>query len=130
MGGKVLVVDDSAESRYTLSEYLSHLDVNHTTVHSAGECISRLMADPFEFDMVLMDIHMPALNGADACQWIKSSDVPNHQGIPIVAVTGDATYFEQDALDAVGMTDVLRKPFTLEQLQSALRKHFKAMRLN
>ena len=128
--GKVLVVDDHADSRLVLSELLSHLEVNHSVVRSAGECISRLVADPSEFDMVFMDIHMPHLNGADATQWIKDSDLPDHQGLAIIAVTGDAQFFEQSALDRYGLTDVLPKPFGLSDLRAALHKYMRPMRLN
>ena len=128
MSGKVLVVDDHADTRLVLSELLAHLDVNHSVVQSAGECISRLMADPSEFDIVLMDIHMPNLNGADATQWIKDSELPKHRGIPIIAVTGDASFFEKSALDAYGITDVLPKPITLADLRTALQKLQKASR--
>jgi CheY-like chemotaxis protein len=130
MQGKVLVVDDNAESRMVLSELLAHLDVNHTVVRSAGECISRLVADPAEFDIVLMDIHMPNLSGAEASQWIKASELPKHKGIPIIAVTGDSSFFTRHTPGSYGITDVLAKPFSLDQLRAALRKHYKHMRLN
>ena len=130
MDGKVLVVDDNADARLMLAEALAYLGIEHSTVKSASACIARLVADPGEFDLVLMDIHMPALNGADASQWIKDSDLPRHQGIPIIAVTGDDAFAGPDALPAYGISDVLRKPFSLESLQAVLRKHLKQMRPN
>ncbi len=130
MNAKVLVVDDNADARMMLSEALAYLGINHSTVKSASACISRLVADPSEFDLVLMDIHMPALSGADACQWIKDSDLPRHQGIPIIAVTGDAAFTDPGAAPGYGITDVLRKPFSLDSLRSVLRKHLRQMRPN
>ena len=127
---KVLVVDDHADSRLVLSELLAHLNVNHTVVRSAGECISRLVADPSEFDAVFMDIHMPHLNGADATQWIKASDLPRHQGIPIIAVTGDQDFLERATLNRYGLTDVLPKPFTLNDLRWTLQKYLRSLHRN
>ncbi|MEP4197414.1 MAG: response regulator [Aliishimia sp.] len=130
MNGKVLVVDDDAEARIIVSDLLARLEVNHTLVSSAGECISRLVADPREFDMVLMDIHMPNLSGADACVWIKDSEVDPPKGIPIIAMTGDATFFDETALTLFGMQGVLQKPISLENLHNTLIKHNRSLRLN
>lgn len=130
MTGKVLIVDDNADARLMLSEALAYLGIAHSTVKSAGACISRLVVDPGEFDLVLMDIHMPALSGADASQWIKASEVPRHRRLPIIAVTGDAAFADPAAWPAYGITDVLRKPFSLDSLRAVLRKHLAQMRPN
>lgn len=130
MDGKVLVVDDDAETRMIVSDFLARLDINHTLVASAGECISRLVADPDEFALVLMDIHMPNLSGADASIWIKDGEADPPKGIPIIAMTGDATFFDDDAIRTYGMEGVLQKPISLAGLQQALSKHGQSPRIN
>lgn len=128
--GKILVVDDDPEARMIVSDLLARLDVNHTLVASAGECISRLVADPDEFELVLMDIHMPYLSGSDACSWIKDSDLDPPRGIPIVAMTGDAAFFSDDALKTYGMQGVLQKPISLQRLKDTLGKYGRSPRMN
>ncbi len=123
MSRKVLVVDDDAETRMIMSDYLSRLDVDHTLVASAGECLARLVNDPNEFSMVLMDIHMPALSGVDASTWIKDSDIDPPRNIPIIALTADEAYHDEGYVARYGMKGVLTKPVSMDQLQDTLNRH-------
>lgn len=123
MKKKVLVVDDDPETRMIMSDYLSRLEVEHTLVASAGECLARLVNDPSEFGMVLMDIHMPMLSGVDASTWIKDSEVDPPRNIPIIALTGDENYHNEEYIARYGMRGVLTKPVTVESLQQTLDMH-------
>jgi CheY-like chemotaxis protein len=123
MKRKVLVVDDDAETRIIMSDYLSRLNVEHALVASAGECLARLVNDPTEFSMVLMDIHMPMLSGVDACTWIKDSEIDPPRNIPVIALTGDETYHNEEYIARYGMRGVLSKPVTVERLQETLERH-------
>ncbi len=130
MPGKVLVVDNDPEARVILSDFLAQLDVSHTMVASAGECISRLVVNPDEFDMVLMDIHLPYLSANDACTWIKDSEIDPPSGIPIVGMTGGVALILRDQPRACGMEDVLQKPITKTQLRDALNKYSRQSPMN
>ena len=123
MAKKVLVVDDDVETRMIVSDYLARLEVDHLIVASAGECLARLVNNPAEFSMVLMDIHMPALSGVDASTWIKDSDIDPPRNIPIIALTGDEAYHDEGMVAGFGMNGVLPKPVTLESLATALKKY-------
>ncbi len=123
MTRKVLVVDDDAETRMIMSDFLSQLDINHTLVASAGECLARLVRDPEEYSMVLMDIHMPAVSGIDASTWINDSDIDPPRNIPIIALTGDEAYHDEKIIAKFGMRGVLAKPVTMNGLQETLRRY-------
>jgi CheY-like chemotaxis protein len=123
MKKKVLVVDDDPETRMILSDYLSRLEVEHTLVASAGECLARLVNDPNEFSIVLMDIHMPMLSGVDASTWIKDSEIDPPRNIPIIALTGDETYHNEEYIARYGMKGVLPKPVTVESIEQTLNKY-------
>lgn len=123
MTQKVLVVDDDAEMRMILSDYLSQLGIDHTLVASAGECLARLVNDPNAYSMVLMDIHMPTLSGVDASTWIKESEIDPPRNIPIIALTADESYQDESYISKFGLHGVLTKPVTLDMLESTLRRH-------
>lgn len=123
MNKKVLVVDDDAETRLILSDYLSRLEVEHTLASSAGECLACLVNDPDGYGIVLMDIHMPSLSGVDASTWIKDSDIDPPRNTPIIALTGDETYHDESYVARFGMRGVLPKPVTEERLKETLKKH-------
>ena len=123
MSKKVLIVDDDPETRIILSDFLTRLNVNHSTVASAAECLARLVSEPTKYCLVLMDIHMPSLSGVDARTWIKDSEIDPPRGIPIIALTADENYHDEDRIARFGMQGALSKPVTLERLRDTLRKY-------
>lgn len=123
MHAKILVVDDDAETRMIMSDYLSRMNVEHTLVSSAGECLARLVNDPSEFSLVLMDIHMPSLSGVDASTWIMDSDIDPPRNIPIIAMTADEAYLDEDHIARFGMKGALPKPVCFEKLKSTVDQH-------
>ncbi|MEM6308462.1 MAG: response regulator [Pseudomonadota bacterium] len=118
---KVLVVDDDLETRMIASGYLAQLDIDHTVVDSVGECLAQLVQDPDAFSMLLMDIHMPSLSGVDAMTWIRDSEIDPPRNMPIVALTGDARYHDQEYVEEIGMSGFIPKPVTLENLQAIVQ---------
>ena len=123
MKRKVLVVDDDAETRMIVSDYLAQLNVDHAIVGSAGECLARLVKDPEQYSLVLMDIHMPTLSGVDASTWISDSDIDPPRNIPIIALTGDETYHDASIISQYGMRGVVTKPVTLNKLKDTLQRY-------
>ncbi len=122
MKTKVLVVDDDPEARIIMSDFLSQLNIQHTLVSSAAECLAKLVNDPNEFSMVLMDIHMPSLSGVDASTWIQGSDIDPPRNIPIIAMTADESFHDRENLARIGMCGALAKPVSLETLRATLSK--------
>ena len=77
-------------------------------------------SEPGEFDVILMDIMMPVMNGYEAAKMIRSLDREDAKAIPIIAMTANA--FEEDAKRcfAAGMTAHLAKPFQIEDMEKAI----------
>lgn len=75
---------------------------------------------PGQYDLILMDIQMPVLNGYDATRKIRAMDSPYCKAIPILAMTANA--FEEDRQDAIaaGMRGHLAKPIDLKALTNTL----------
>ena len=86
-------------------------------------CVDKLAKAPAGYyDLILMDVQMPNLDGYGAARRIRSMDDPFKAGIPIVAMTANA--FEEDRKDALsaGMNDHIAKPIDLGELMRVLKE--------
>lgn len=112
---RVLLVEDNKVNQKVALLTLQQLGCDVTVASNGQEAVD--MADgPLHFDLILMDVNMPVMNGLDATGAIRKLDHPN-AGIPIIAMTG--MVFEEDKLRCyeAGMNDVITKPFDLNTLR-------------
>lgn len=118
-GFHVLLVEDDAVSIQLCSRFLRKYGCTVEVVTDGLSAISTL--EKFRYDLVLMDIVMPNLDGATATSIVRSFD--NHT--PIIAMTGNIE--DQDLLTYLqhGMNDILAKPFTRNDLHSMLVRYLK-----
>lgn len=75
------------------------------------------------YDMILMDIMMPVMDGLEATREIRKLNRPDARTIPIVAMTANAFEEEQKKSIASGMNEHLTKPLSMEKLEKTLRKY-------
>ncbi|MGH9226996.1 MAG: response regulator [Acidimicrobiales bacterium] len=119
-GASVLVVDDDSVSRRILSHMLEQ-EGHCTTLAEDGRRALDLLAQEC-FDIVLLDIRMPAMDGYEVCRRIRA--VPETQALPVVMITAEGPDEKLSALDA-GADDFLVKPFDrgefLARIRSLLR---------
>lgn len=114
---RVLVVEDHPGNRALVREQLLELGVRPTLVDS-GEAALRAL-DSADFDMVLMDCHMPGMDGYETTRRIRAR--PSHGShLPIIAISASTGAEHLQACLASGMDGVLRKPLRLEELNSTL----------
>jgi PAS domain S-box-containing protein len=119
----ILIVDDNSTSRRILSGYLDIFNVRHTEASSGIQAINTLTTacidDPF--DLVLMDLKMPNMNGIEATKLIlDNDDITVKPNIIIVTAFGKEN-IEQEAL-SVGATSFLVKPVSPSDLFDAIMK--------
>jgi CheY-like chemotaxis protein len=114
----VLVVDDDPTSRRLMEISAEHLDITVDCVSSCAEALSAL--EMFSFDLILMDIRMPQVDGLMCTRKIRESAHQNAKQIPIIAITANAMAGDADDCLSAGMHDHLSKPFTLEQMHEKL----------
>jgi two-component system, sensor histidine kinase and response regulator len=129
--GRILVAEDSTVSQEVIQGMLESLGCR---VEVAGDGQAVLDAiSRAHYDMILMDCHMPAMDGYEATRIIrqreimetgqKGSEDPNCRShIPIIAQTGDAMQGALAECLAVGMDDYLSKPFNMAQLAAVLER--------
>ncbi|HJJ28170.1 MAG TPA: response regulator [Methanocorpusculum sp.] len=121
-GKKILLVEDNLMNQEIAQEILEEHGLCVATADDGTQAVEIMKAaKPGDFDLILMDIQMPLMNGYDATRAIRNLDSPAAQ-IPIIAMTANA--FEEDkqlALEA-GMNDHVPKPIDIEKLKAAMAK--------
>jgi len=115
---KILVAEDYKPNQEVLLAHFRITQAQLTMVHNGKEAIDKLKLEPF--DLVLMDVHMPLMDGLEATRLLRKN--PDTKAIPIIGLTADAFQDRvQECLDA-GMNDVLTKPINQLALVNAITK--------
>ena len=115
--GKILLVDDLETNREIVGAYLEDGGYDAVSVGSGAEAISRLRKE--KFDLVLMDIQMPDMDGVTATRAIRQMGSPVRE-IPILAMTGNVLPQQIQAFIKGGMNDHVGKPIERANLYTKL----------
>jgi CheY-like chemotaxis protein len=118
VGRTVLLVDDDARNVFALSSVLERRGMRVLAATTGNEAIQLIETEP-AVAIVLMDIMMPGMDGYQAMEVIRSK--PEHQRLPIIALTAKAMKGDREKCLEAGASDYLAKPVNTEQLLSALR---------
>ena len=113
---RVLVVDDNALNREVAAEFLRLVDMQVTCAHHGRHALELLRSQTF--DAVLMDVHMPDMDGLEATRAIREN--PAWQQLPVIAVTAQAREQDRREISAAGMNAHLTKPIDQHQLYATL----------
>jgi PAS domain S-box-containing protein len=108
---KVLVVEDIALNQLLMKTLLDDIGFEHDIAGNGKIAIQKLQKKPY--DIILMDLHMPLMNGFEATEFIRNK--MNSQ-IPIIALTADVTTADLKKCKAAGMNDYLAKPLDERKL--------------
>lgn len=125
-GKKILLAEDNELNREIAVELLKEEGFILDTAEDGTIAVEKMRtAKPGQYDLILMDIQMPIMDGYEATRQIRKLENPETANIPIVAITANA--FEEDrqkALEA-GMNEHVSKPIDLERLLEAVKKVLK-----
>nr|WP_045784919.1 CHASE domain-containing protein [Chania multitudinisentens] len=122
-GVKLLVVEDNLNNQQIARELLEDEGAIVEIANHGQEAVERLQEDPTAFDVVLMDLQMPVMDGLSATQYIRTT--LGLTDLPIIAMTANAMASDRDACLAAGMNDHIGKPFDLNNLIHTVRKYSK-----
>jgi len=117
---KILIVEDNATARLALSFMLQAMGYKKLDIASTGKKAVN-MASENRYDLILMDIGLPDIDGIEATRQIKK--IPQNNTVVIIAVTGHAKDTCGQECLAVGINEVISKPFTQEELKGVLQKY-------
>jgi CheY-like chemotaxis protein len=119
---RILLVEDNLLNQEIASEVLTDFGFKVETAENGSEAVKKVKdSSPGYFDVILMDIQMPIMNGHEAARKIRKLSNQYHSSIPIIAMTANA--FEEDRRAAIeaGMNDFVQKPLDIGKLLNALR---------
>ena len=118
----VLLVDDGRVNRIVGSQMLNLLGHHVDVAEDGAESVAKVAAR--SYDLVLMDMQMPGMDGLAATRAIRALAAPNNE-VPIVALTANESVGDREACRAAGMDGFLSKPFKSTQLAEAIERAIK-----
>ena len=117
---QVLIAEDNPANQQLILALLHKLGVKRKVASNGREALETVQAEPF--DLVLMDVQMPEMDGLEATRWIRSLGGGSGQ-VPVVALTAHTGEEHKEHCFQAGMDDFLTKPLDLAALQRCLEKH-------
>jgi len=117
LGRRILLTDDNAINRQVVRLFLVPLGCEIVEARNGQEALDKLANEAF--DLVLLDVHMPVMDGKEAIQRIRASET-SWRAVPVIALTADAMAGDRERLMALGMTDYLPKPLDQRALISKM----------
>ena len=118
---RVLLADDSRESQALIQLYLRGLPYQLDVVGNGEEAVAMFQSQ--QFDLVLLDQHMPVMDGLTAARVMREWEASNERApVPILTLTADSLVDVKTQAQAAGCTACLAKPIVKEQLLDAFRR--------
>lgn len=130
-GKRILLAEDNDLNAEIAIELLSEEGLLVDRVSNGVACVEKLeKAAPDFYDLILMDIQMPVMNGYDATRKIRQLEDPFRSSIPIIAMTANAFAEDRQKALFVGMNDHVAKPVDMNVLIPVLEKHIRTQKEN
>jgi CheY-like chemotaxis protein len=129
LSARILVVDDVLLNQRVITLKLQQRGFTSIDVTSSGlEAINTVQCATVAYDIILMDVMMPEMDGYEATRTIKAD--PRYKSVPVIGITGNCTTEDVDACLDSGMVAVLAKPIDTDQLFHLLQKYLTSSELH
>ncbi len=115
--GRVLVAEDNSSNRKLIETFLEKMGLQYIMVEDGQQAVDKAISETF--DLILMDIQMPVMNGYEAVKALREK----HISTPIIAVTAYAMNDDAQKCLAAGFDDYISKPLHFEQLCKVVAKN-------
>jgi len=122
--GRILLVEDNAVNQTFALRLLEKRGHRVTVVGSGLDALAALEAD--QFDVVLMDIEMPGMDGLETTAAIRAREKRTGVHLPIIAMTAHAMKSDEERCRVAGMDGYVAKPIHIEELLAMLEQHLQA----
>ena len=122
---RVLIVEDNELNRMVLKDILRITGCESESAVNGKEGVELFESKPeYYYDLILMDIQMPIMNGLECARAIRAMDRADAKGIPIVAVTANTFSEDVEATHQAGMNEHIGKPVDVEKLKKTQSRWF------
>ncbi len=118
--GHVLLVEDNPVNQGVAKAMLGRMRLGWTLAGDGAQALACLQQR--SFDLVLMDCHMPVMDGYEATRQLRASSEPHIRDLPVIALTANAMDGDEALCRAAGMSDFLAKPYTMAALHATLAR--------
>ena len=120
---EILLVDDDEINRLVATTFLRKWDVAVTMATNGKEALDLIQSK--KYSMVMMDLHMPEMDGYECTSKIRAMEDPYFKNIPIIVFSASYTIDSKRKAMEFGMTDFMNKPFRHEELQEKIMMYAK-----
>lgn len=120
MSKKIIVAEDSSVIQNLTRKILSQMNYEIVSVKNGQQVIDLL--EEKDFDLILLDIHMPVMDGMECATKIRNMETET-KNIPIIAITGNANNYTMKDFESAGINDFLPKPLNYDNLVEMVRKY-------
>jgi len=117
MSKKIIVAEDSSVIQNLTKRILSIQNYEITSVKNGQQVLKKLAQS--EYDLILMDINMPIMDGMECARKIRS----DKSDIPIIAITGNAKNYSMEDFKDAGINDYLPKPLNYDNMVEMVKKY-------
>lgn len=114
---RVLIVDDAVDNRFLLEMLLQRYNIETVSAANGSEAVELTLRD--NFDLILMDVQMPVMDGFEAVKYIRSKGYKK----PIIALTAHAMRGDRERCLEAGYDDYIKKPINRQVLEDCLAKY-------
>ena len=122
-GKKILVVDDQAVNRVIVKEMLSRYGVIVDEAEDGNDAIRKIESADDRYDIILMDVQMPVMNGYEATKRIREMEDLSKASSPIFAMTADAFADDKVKAQESGMNEHIAKPIDIRNTVKLIKKY-------
>ena len=123
-GKRILVAEDMEINREIAREMLRQTGAVIEFAVDGQDCLDKVMAQPADYyDMILMDIMMPHMDGIEATKQIRALADSKKASVPIIAVSSNVREKDRHAAQEAGMDGFTEKPIFVDKLFEAMKKH-------
>ncbi len=119
----ILLVEDIEINCEIVAALLEDTKINISYAQNGQEAVDIFKDNPYKFDLILMDIHMPIMDGYEASMAIRHLDIDSAKTIPIIAITANVFKEDIDKCLANGMNDHLAKPISPDHIIQKLENY-------
>ena len=118
LGLNILLIEDNLANQEIAKAFLSRWGVSVEVANNGLEAVEMIVNK--SYDIVLMDLHMPVMDGYEATKKIRSMKGKYYKNVPIIALTASTLAESKSKMQACGMNDIVSKPFNPDDLMNKL----------